>query len=1110
MRLKAAIIIAGLLASTSMSTVSAQNAEFSQRGPQFLASSSAGPVKVDASKTPILRKRIALDLQNVSLEAAITKISKESGLELMFSAELLPKERTVSLHDDDVTVAAALIEILLDANVDVLFSKNGNAALIRRSQAAVIAGTITGRVTDSTTSASLTGITVAVEGTKLATTTGADGRYTISGVPTGPQTIVARRLGYRTHRRAVTVTENESVTADVVLVRIPTSLSEVVVTATGEQRRLELGNVVGRINADSLVREAPITSVSELLTARVPGLQVFQEQGIVGGRVNLQNRGRNSVSVSNEPIVVIDGVRMTTANRHSPLGDFEGTNSPLNDLNPNDIESVEVVKGPSAATLYGTDAANGVIVITTKRGKAGPARWYGYAKQTSTKTPTSRIPDQYWGWGTVFGVPSNPNANCNLEYLASGYCTQQDSVTLLKRVLENPEYTVIAAKPTVEYGANVSGGTNELQYYFAGDYRDEVGPIQMPKYFQKMLMERLGRKTLPRAWREPNTATNLNLRSNVSVDISRKLDIRVSTSYIRSKTSAASFVSYAYERGMFSNLTPGNPVGYRHSTPDEIFSKTDDDNVDRFLGSVGSEWRPMHWLSGRTTLGLDVLGSHEYSLQERDVQGSGEIRETRTRQMSTTADMGLSATAQRGVLSARTSVGMQYTRSLSDAFGVNGGGLAPGQKTIPGAQSYGMRDSYVETVVLGGYVEEMVGLNNRLYLTGAARMDGASAFGKHYQAAIYPKVGASWLLTQEPFMPHVPGLDEVRLRAALGAAGQQPDADWIRPYYSTGSTFVGGQMVNVYSIWDLGNPDLKPERTRELEYGIDVGAFENRVTLEATAYSRRTTDQLIVVNGPPGFGQIRANLGLTTQHGYEAKIDSRLLDTRAIAIDVGLQHSFYTTKLVDLGPGATRLDYTGGYAEGYPLGARFAPQLTGWNDANNDGIVSWNEIQYKDSAVYIGESFPPKTQTLSTVFGFLDRQVRTSVLLERKSGFLAVDAYRCFDNKCRALVDKTTPVEQQAEAMFGLTGVQPGNFIRLREVSLAVDLPLRLISTIGLNRSTLVFSGRNLALWSKFAGADPEVSGSGSAGSAMSNIGAGVSSGIPLARVMSVRLDLGF
>ncbi len=1106
-----------LCAVSARAAMTQEYASSDSRAPRFLYADGPGTSKtvpLDVTRTPILSKKISLNLEGVTVREALAAIQETSGLKLIYGREIVGGSARVSISAEKITVAAALTDVLLNSGIDVVFTRSGSAALVAREEgkAPLPAGSITGRVIDSTTRAGLSGITVAVEGTKLATTTGADGGYTISGVPTGPQSIVARRIGYRTHRRAVAVVENESVTADIVLARIPTSLSEVVVTATGEQKRLELGNVVGRINADSIVREAPITSVSELLTSRVPGLQVFQTQGIVGGRVNLQSRGRNSVSVSNEPIVIIDGIRYTTAERHTPLGDLEGTNSPLNDLNPNDIEFIELAKGPSAATLYGTDAANGVIVITTKRGRPGPARWNAYAKRTTMKTPTDRIPDIYWGWGTVFGTPNNPNASCTLEYLLSGYCTKQDSVTTLPRVLQNPKYTVIAAKPTSEYGANVSGGTNDLRYYLSGDFKDEIGPVQMPLVFQDSLKARLGLTALPRKWREPNTATNMNLRSNVSIVLGPKADVRVSSGYIRSSTNAATFVSNAYEQGMFNRATPADPVGYRYDTPDKLFSQTSTDDVDRFVGSVSSEWRPMQWLSGRATLGLDILGSHEYSLAEASADRSGEIRETRTRQTSTTGDMGLSATTQRGSLSARTSVGMQYTHTLSDASGVNGTGLAPGQRVIPGARNFGMRVSWVETAVLGGYVEEMVGLNNRLFLTGAARMDGASAFGKNFEAAIYPKIGVSWLLTSEPFMPHVSGLDEVRLRAALGAAGQQPNANWVRPMYAIGDAFVNGEPRSTYYVYDLGNPDLRPERTRELEYGVDIGAFEQRLTVEATAFARRTSDQLITVSSPPGLGNLRDNLGLTTQHGFEAKIDARVLDTRAVSVDVGLQHSYYTTKLVSLGGGRDLRYSTGGYAEGYPLGSRFQLPLLGWNDQNGDGILAFNEIQYSDTGVYVGQSFPPRTQTLSTVFGFLDRQVRTSVLFERKSGFTVVDPYQCILGTCRGLVDRTASLEEQAQALFMSVGAakpQPGDFIRLREISLAVDIPQRLTSKLGLHRSTLVFSGRNLALWSKFDGTDPEINGSGW-GTPMTNVGAGAAGGVPLGRVLSVRLDLGF
>ncbi len=1097
------------------------------RGPQFFYESISGtqPIRLDVKRMPLLMRRITLRLENVTLDTALKAITRESQLRLVYSRTVMPLQKQVSINAEKITVAGALGEVLVDLDVDVLFNQYGEAMLVPRSQTmgtVRVVGTITGRVTDSTTSAGLGGVTVAVDGTKLATTTDAEGRYTINGASAGTQTIVARRLGYRTYRRSVTVTENQSVTADFILVRIPTALSEVVVTATGEQQRIQLGHVVGRINADSLVREAPITSVSELLTARVPGLQVFQAQGSVGGKINLQSRGPNSLSVSNEPMVVIDGIRFTTRDRgqtqtflggESSPGSVEYT-SPLNDLNPNDIESIEVVKGPSAATLYGTDAANGVIVIKTKRGKVGPARWNTYGKMTTTEIDLNRIPNMYWGWGTVYGVADNPWASCTLALLAEGTCTQQDSVTVLPSVLRNKDRTVLIAKPTYEYGANVSGGTQDLRYYFSGDFTDATGPIGLPKFYADSMKRRLGRTSLPREWRDPNSVQNMNLRSNIMVALGHGLDVRMLSGFVHSTTNALSIARTPFNRGI-NRATPQNPFDYSNGSPDLTMARSSTDKVDRFITSGGGDWRPVAWLSGRATIGVDYLISSKYALSAPGDQPNirrGSVEDSRERMLGITEDAGLQATFQRGPLSARTGVGVQYSRTKYDGYSLIGDGLFPGQESPIGATSVAYGMSYSESAIIGGYVEEMVGVNDRLFLTAAARMDGSSAFGKDLKGTVYPKFGASWVVSSEPFMPRVPHLNELRVRAALGASGQQPEPAWIQPTFNrTQAVTNNGEIITGYSVGDLGNPDLRPERTREIEFGLDASGFENRVTVELTRFGRRTTDQLITETNARGFGSRRSNLGLTTQHGFEAKIDAKLVDTRSVSFDLGVQHSQFKTKVVDLGtsltPGySTNLD---AYHEGYSLGARFLNLYT-YDDANGDGILVYNEVAWDNRTVYAGESFPPRAQTLSAILGLLDRRVRVSTLLERKTGFVAANPWACFDSKCRALTDPSTSIEDQAKATIGAEGLQSGNFVRLREVSLAVDMPQRLITTLHLNRGTLVVSGRNLHLWTKFSGTDPEVNSPSHQPELAYGIGGGgVAGGIPMGRVLSFRLDLG-
>jgi TonB-linked SusC/RagA family outer membrane protein len=1116
------LLVTSLLALGVIGSMASAQSAMSNRTPKFLYLASAKATPTEFSSAPILRRQVSVSLDQAMMKDALSEIATQAGIHLVYSGETLPAGRLVTLKAQDLTLAAALTQVLLDTDLDVLFSWNGQVALVRRSRSATGAsipravGVVTGRVTDATSKEGVLGVTVSVDGAKLSATTTVDGAYTIRGVPAGNRSITARRLSYMKQSQAVVVTDDGSATVDFVLIRTPTSLNDVVTTATGEQRRVELGHSVSRINADSVVKEAPISTLSELLTARVPGVQVFQSAGTVGGEVKIQIRGFNSISLNNEPIVVVDGVRYTSKAAEFTLefGTIRGENtSPLNDLNPNDIESVEVVKGPSAATLYGTDAANGVLVITTKRGRAGAARWNFHVAGSQTEISKDKFPDLYWGYGRRVSNNQPYPLNCSLEIVAAKICAQ-DSVVTFANPLKNEATTLFTGEPRMETGASVSGGLGDFRYFFSANYEDVTGPLRMPKAQAEKL--ELTRGELPEEVLLPNALEKLNLRANTSAVIGRTLDINLNTGYTRNTTRNSMEVGDGgpYIGGLIRS-TPLNAYDDGFFGPEASFSRRSTEVTDRFVGSASARWRPVPWLLTRAQMGLDFSQRNHYGLAPRgEVPGDfyvddlGSVSDDRVRQVSTTADASATATGRLGRISARTTVGAQYVRTLDDGLFSLGLELPPGGTSVGEAVTKSVYQSYAEYVTLGSYVEETLGLNDRLFLTAAVRVDGASAFGQDYDATAYPKVGLSWLLSEESFLPKLPGLDELRLRYAFGASGHQAQAAWTRPGFVVTSALVNGVAGNVVDVSTLGNPVLRPERVKEHEFGFDVAGLGSRLQAGLTWYKRRITDQILSQPLAPGLGSIYTNLGLTTQSGFEAQATAQLIDTRAVSWSLSYQYGSQKTKLVDLGNAAERRNSLGGWVEGYSLGARFVKPITGYADTNGDGILVASEIQLGATAEYAGESLPPRTQSLTPVVGLFNRRVRLSSLFERRSGFLMNNEFKqelCKAYVCREAVDKSTPLAVQAPivARGNFDALEPGDFTRLREVTLAVDLPARLARGIRARTGTLSISGRNLAFWSATDGPDPETS-------RLTGVQSWGNIGIPLGKTWTVRFDLGY
>jgi len=297
-----------------------------------------------------------------------------------------------------------------------------SAPMLVAISGAIAQGTISGRVTSQGSSDPLPESRVAVVGTNLVGSTAADGRYSIRNVPTGAWTVRVLRVGYQEQKKSVTMTSGQNVVLDFALEQAVVKLTEVVTTATGEQRRVELGNSVSTIDASSRAKTAPTTNMATLLVAQAPGVQVLpgNETG-TGARIRI--RGVNSITLANDPIYIIDGVRMTSSNGSQSGNIFTGgaVQSRAEDINPDEIENIEIVKGPSAATLYGTDAANGVVVITTKRGRAGDTRYQVNAESGIIKD-INTYPTAYTLWGHA---PAGSTRNCLnplLSQVSSGRC----------------------------------------------------------------------------------------------------------------------------------------------------------------------------------------------------------------------------------------------------------------------------------------------------------------------------------------------------------------------------------------------------------------------------------------------------------------------------------------------------------------------------------------------------------------------------------------------------------------------------------------------------------------------------------------------------------------
>jgi TonB-linked SusC/RagA family outer membrane protein len=1005
------------------------------------------------------------------------------------------------------------------------------AALTAPTRADAQSGTISGRITDQTTGAPLEASRIVLSGTTRIETSDRDGRYTFRGVAPGSYQLRVLRVGYRPEVQSATVGDGETATLDFGMTPAPVQLDEIVTTATGEQRKLEIANAISTIDVQAVARLSPITEFTNLISGRAPGVQVLKSGGTTGTGTRIRIRGSNSVSLSNEPLYYIDGVRVESSSFSTTLdlGEFgvgdPGNQSPsrINDLNPADIESIEIVKGPAAATLYGIQASNGVIRITTRHGNPGPARW-NLSSEIGGVNDNNTYPLNYNGRDA-----NNPDFDgfCVLQFELDGDCVQT-SVDVYSP-LENASTRPLKTGFRQQHGANVSGGSDVGTYYLSAGYESEDGVFRLPRFEEDSIRDLLG--SVPQTQIRPNALERLTLRANLTGNLAKDADVSAELGYmssnsrfIRNDNSFLTITGSAEASGAPPDVNRG-----WFFIPAELFAEQAKQGAERFTGSLTGHWRPLDWLSTRATVGYDVVNRKDTDFfptgQVADYLDNltGVLIDNRFQISQTTVDLGAQAQFQLSpAVASKTSVGGQFFRDLSSGTFATGRGLTAGVETITGAANVDAASATVESRSAGAYIEEEIALKDRLFVTGALRFDDNSAFGKDFNATTYPKASVSWLLSDEPFFGRNSFVNTLRLRAAAGVSGQQPGTTDALRFFSPTSGRKDGAAVTGVTVGNLGNPNLKPERSREFEIGADAGFFQDRVTVELTYYNKRTKDALILrpVAGSAGAtGSQFFNLGRVKNTGWEVAVDTRIIDKASFAWDLTVSGSATHNRVLELGLDPEEHIDVGFYQQhraGYPLGGFWSRPLTGFGDANGDGIIDATEFTVADTAEFRGDALPTKELSVNTAFTFFNGHVRLGGQVDYRGGHLvdnSIENFRCTPVlTCRGLVDRTAPLEEQARAaaVLNVGGnevafLEPGWFIKLREVSLTFFAPDSWARAFRAGELSLTLAGRNLGTITDYSGVDPEVNAFG-----QDNFSSSDFESQPQVRYFTARLNVGF
>ncbi len=1114
------IVLTGLCAAGA-------NRAAGQESPRVVAS--ADRVRMADASAPrlaVLDKTIAVDLDDVPLRDALASVVRDAGLRLSYAGDigdLATGTHRVSARATSITVEQGLLLALQGTNLDAVVLPTGDVVIVRhgtrlpgvarlRQQAT---GSLTGQVTDAHAGHALSQVTVALTGMGYRALTDASGHYVIRNVPAGNYAVVARGLGYAAISRRVTVAADSVVRLDFALEPVAASLEQVVVTGAGPQRRIELGNSVATINADSVTRLAPVTDITDLLSGRAANVDIVSSTGIVGDGPAIRIRGRSSITATNDPIVFVDGVR--TDSRPGGVRDvFTGAgNSPtpsaLNDLSPNEIESIDILRGPSAATEYGTDAANGVIVIKTKRGQAGPPRW-DFNTEQGISTMPAHFPLNYTSWGHTTDGTNTPTFCPTVNSFGGpgrfAHTCVVDSITTWQP-LNHSETSLFANGGRHVYNLQFSEGTPRVRYFAAGDLSDELGVVRMPPSEQLRLVREQG-AAIPGVERYPNAEQQVNLRGQATGTVGRTAEASISTAYL-STTQRAPDAANVLEGALLGPGYRDSLSGYSFAPPGDLFAVRSSGTTKRFTGGLSTTWHSAGWLSLRGTAGVDDSHRADETLVLPGGDASllsflpGGYRSTGRYSTGVyTVDVGAVASVPLGArVGSKTAAGVQYydTRHTGSALAVTNIGI--GNPTLNGGTVYqnSVLEQGDEEVTLGTYADETISIADQLYLTGAVRLDAGSGFGKQYNAAVYPKASLSWAIAQEPH-------NLLRLRAAYGQSGVQPQPGAALRLYGPARTYMGGSFVAGDTVATVGNSQLRPERSSEIEAGADVGFLRNRLTLELTGYVKTTTDALINAPLPGslgandlltliGAGTLPENLGEVRNRGIEVSLTGHPVDARILGWEFTLSGSVSDSKLITLGRGVLPIDATSFYAiayrqePGYPLYGLWGLPVH-YRDLNHDGLIEPGEVSLGDSVTFQGSSLPTRQLALNTGLSLLDHHIRISSQVDYRGGWKVPNAvafqHGAFANSSggQALNSPAgVPLWEQARAVvLASTGsfrensltIEDASFTRWRELSVAYFVPAHLAAAVRARSASITLAVRNLALWTHYTGLDPEVS----------------------------------
>ena len=985
-------------------------------------------------------------------------------------------------------------------------------------------GSISGKVVDETNQP-LPGAAVFIDGTQTSTQTDVNGNYRLNGVAYANVSVTVRFVGYDNLTKSITVNSTSS-TLDFNLKPVANSLNEVVVVGFGTAQKRDVKGAIASIGAKAY-ENVTVPTVNAGLQGRAAGLQVSQSNGVPGSATRVRIRGTSSISANGSPLYIIDGVPVF--NQETSDQDFgrnpnrAGSLDPLAYLNPNDIESIDILKDAAAGAIYGSRGANGVIQITTKKGKAGKTivsfnSTYGVSEITR-KLPMLNGPE----WLQVYnearvndgGLPLGPNESINV----TGF-----SFIPGQNVGVNTDWIDQATRQgsVSENSLSIRGGNDKTRFFISGLYRNEESILEGGAF------ERAG------------------ARVNIDNKASDRLDVGLQFGIYRSKNNQ---VPQSFNGGIGAAQSFSLPI-YPILNPDGSFFGTQFQNTGfnivsqrestydskdfRTNANVYLAYKISKNLTFRTENGLDLLNQNEQRYESgvnRFFNGKGlataSERQYQVANFNTNNFLNFDKTfGTDHVFNATTGFYFNNARenqiavsASSDGVGflnpyyregTSNLGYAPGA-VVNGSPTTAFSRADIITGVLSYFARANYKLKERYLFGLSASYDGSSNFGPNNKFGFFPAASAAWIISEEDFLKDNKVLNFLKLRASYGIVGNnsQETFQYIQTYSSNGGyAGVPGQAPN-----NLENPDLQWETNRGIDLGLDFGLINNRISGTLGVYSKLSQD--IIVNVPirasaSGFATrllINSEGVKVRNQGVELELTSRnLVGDFKWSTNFNISHNnnkvtdvgIYTSgDAFDTGEGDTRI------LKGFPLGINFLPIYAGVNPANGDELIFDKNtgLPIKLTAgsqdanrVAVGKPNPDFFGGLENTFNY--KGFDLSVLLSFQYGNQIYDDGAKYQiggrlgswNQRRDILNRwqkpgdVTDVPRvslleggRADQSNSSRFLYDASFLRLRTINFGYNLPSNVLKTLKINNAKIFVSGQNLFVLTKYAGWDPEV-----------------------------------